>query len=167
VRKYDFEDPVTARIAGFLNEIGLDVRPRETAESTFLPGITVENGVMWVDESKLERPGDLLHEGGHLALKSPAERREIHGNMGADGGEEMGAIAWSYAALCHLQLDSQVVFHDHGCRGGAQALVDNFAAGRYIGTPILQWRGLAVEGRSAQDSTTTPYPHMIKWLRTE
>jgi hypothetical protein len=79
----------------------------------------------------------------------------VTGDVGDNGGEELGAIAWSYAAALHLQLDPGVVFHEHGYRGGSQSMLENFAAGRYIGVPMLQWRGLC----------GNEYPRMLRWLR--
>ena len=70
--------------------------------------------------------------------------------MGDDGGDELGAIAWSYAAALHLQLDPGVVFHEQGYHGGSQSILENFAAGRYIGVPMLQWRGLTLDEKSAR-----------------
>ena len=82
-------------------------------------------------------------------------RSSLNDNLGGDGGEEMGAIAWSYAAALHIGLDPAVVFHAAGYRGGSQSLLENFRAGRPIGVPILQWAGL-----NGDD-----YPRMIRWLR--
>jgi hypothetical protein len=161
----DFLDPLTARIVTFLREIGLDVQSGTTTEPTFLPGIAIIGETLLIDESLLDHPGDLLHEAGHLALKSPAERQAAHLNMGSDGGEEMGAIAWSYAAAKHLGLDPAVVFHDEGYRGSSQAIIENFAAGRYLGVPMLHCYDLAVEPRQAPTLGLPPYPHMLRWLR--
>lgn len=161
----EFLDPVTARIVAFLHQIGLEVRRGTIGEPTFLPGIAIVDGVLLVDEAQLDHPGDLLHEAGHLALKSPGERQAIHLNMGSDGGEEMGAIAWSYAAAIHLGLDPSVVFHDEGYRGSSQAIIENFGAGRYLGVPMLHYRDLAVEPRQAPALGLPPYPHMLRWLR--
>ena len=150
-----FLNPLTNRIAGFLGEIGLPVRAGEILERTFLPGIHVVRGVLVVDEARLAYPGDLLHEAGHLAVTPAARRNSIDGNTGDDGGEEMAAIAWSYAAAMHLGLSPDVVFHAAGYRGGSGSLIDNFGAGRYVGVPFLKWIGL----------TGDAYPAMTRWLR--
>lgn len=150
-----FVNPLTDRIAGFLNEIGLTVRAGEIPERTFLPGIHVARGVLVVEESRLAYPGDLLHEAGHLAVTPAALRDSIDGDAGDYGGEEMAAIAWSYAAAVYLGLSPDVVFHAAGYRGGASNLIENFGAGRYIGVPFLKWIGL----------TDDAYPAMTRWLR--
>jgi hypothetical protein len=54
-------------------------------------------------------------------------------------GDEMTSIAWSYAALRHLELDPAIIFHDDGYKGGAASIIENFGV--------------------------EPYPHMLRWLR--
>lgn len=75
------------------------------------------------------------------------------------------AIAWSYAAVLHLKLPPAVVFHPAGYDGGAQSLLDNFAAGRYLAVPMLQWIGLACDEQHAPERGAPPYPKLIRWLR--
>ena len=146
---------VVDRILEFLTTIGLEVRLEPIEAPTVLPGITVDHGALVVDEARLSYAGDLLHEAGHLAVVPAAERGELTVNVGADGGNEMAALAWSYAAARHLGLAPEVVFHDDGYRGGARTLVENFEEGRYVGVPILVWRGL---------TSTEAYPSMERWL---
>jgi hypothetical protein len=150
-----FLNPVTNQIASFLNQIGLPVCAGEIPDRTILPGIHVANGGLIVDEARLAYPGDLLHEAGHLAVAPAARRNSLEGDTGESGGEEMAAIAWSYAAAVHLGLSPNVVFHAAGYRGGSRAIIENFSAGRYIGVPFLKWIGLTGEA----------YPQMIRWLR--
>ena len=133
---------------------------------TFLPGITINAGKLIFDETKLLYPGDLLHEAGHLAVLTPEERAGVNGRLPVDGGGEMAAIAWSYAGVLSAGLAPEVLFHEHGYRDGADALLENFAAGRYIGVPLLQWMGLTIEPSKAALVGHSPYPHMIRWLRS-
>ena len=149
-------DPIAERIVAFLVSIGLPVRGSEVPGPSFLPGIAIEGGALVVDEERLLYPGDLLHEAGHLALLPRDSRSTIHGDAGDDGGFEVGAIAWSYAAAVHLGIDPAIVFHKAGYRGASQSILQSFAAGRYIGVPILQWVGL---------TTAETYPAMHTWLR--
>ena len=144
-------------IIAFLRDIGLGVREQELPDTCVLPGISIDNGALIVDRNKLLFPGDLLHEAGHLAVIPGSKRALISIDVGADGGMEMGAIAWSYAAALAIGLPAGVVFHDHGYKGGAANLLQNFSTGRYIGVPILQWRGLT-------DNAVKRYPEMLKWL---
>ena len=157
-----FADPTTQRIAAFLQEIGIEVVPAVLEGQTFLPGIAIDGGRLRVDEARLSFPGDLLHEAGHLAIRPAAERA---GELEADLGEEMAAIAWSYAALRHLELEPEVVFHAEGYRGAALGFIDNFAAGRYVAVPLLQWMGMCVEAKHAAEAGVEPYPRMVRWLR--
>lgn len=152
------------KIVAFLTELGIEVSWVEHHQKTFLPGIMVDRGAILIDESKLLYPGDLLHEAGHLAVIPAEQRNRARDNMGKNAGEEMGAIAWSYAASVHLALDPSVVFHDDGYRGWSKALVENFTNGRNIGVPILQWLGLTADKKQAKEMGVEPYPHMRKWL---
>jgi len=160
-----FARPVTHTIATFLTEIGLSVRVGEISGQTFVPGVQIDHGALLVDEAQLSYPGDILHEAGHLAVMSPDRRQRTHIDVGKKAAEEMAAIAWSYAALIHLELDPAVVFHPDGYRGGSQAIIENFSEGRYIGVPILQWLGLTVDEQRARALAVEPYPAMLKWLR--
>jgi hypothetical protein len=137
---------VIERIVEFVRGIGLEVAIEDIPHETFMPGLTVHHGTLVVDPVRLAAPGDLLHV------------------VGKRAAEEMMAIAWSYAAAVHLQLDPAVVFHDAGYRGGAQALLDNFMHGRFIAVPTLQWIGMTADEKRAPELGVPPYPHMLKWL---
>lgn len=151
------------RMVEFLEEIGLSVRRAPLPEGTFLPGIQLEPNGLVIDEARLAQPGDILHEAGHLAVLTPAERDAAGENLASGPGEEMAAIAWSYAACLHLGLDAAVVFHDHGYKGGGASLRENFTAGYYLGVPLLQWYGLTREHPDGSGSAV--YPRMGRWLR--
>ena len=160
-----FQDPVVAKIGQFLIDIGIAVRSGELSGKTFLPGLCVERGALVVDESRLTYPGDLLHEAGHLAVLSSEQRRTTGAEMGDDGGFEMAAMAWSYAAALHIGLDPALVFHPDGYRGNSQAIMENFGAGRYFGVPVLDWLEMAAGPKRAQELGVPAYPKMLKWLR--
>jgi hypothetical protein len=149
-----------AAIIGFLRGIGIPVETATLPEDGFLPAIAVRDGGLLYDPDRLQWPGDLLHEGGHIAMIDPASRRTVS-DVGNDPGDEMAAIAWSYAAARAIGIDPLIVFHDHGYRGDGRSIVENFAEGRYFGVPMLQYYGLA---RSPRDDGEQ-YPAMIKWLR--
>lgn len=156
---------VTAKLVAFIRDIGLEVQCKTIEGTTVLPGITVEDGTLLYDPAKMIFPGDLLHEAGHLAVKAPEDRRQASRDLGGDPAEEMMSIAWSYAAILHLGLPPEIVFHPSGYRGGAQSLLDNFAAGRYLAVPMLQWLGMAYDDKRAQEVGVAPYPRMVHWLR--
>jgi hypothetical protein len=156
---------LTAAIVAFLRDIGLEIQESVIDGDPVLPGIRVDRGVLLYDPARLQFPGDLLHEAGHLAVKSPADRKLAGENLGGDPAEEMMAIGWSYAAILHLQLPPEVVFHPAGYHGGSQSLLENFAAGRYLAVPMLQWLGLTHDEKNAVDVGAEPYPKMKTWLR--
>ncbi|RYF36223.1 MAG: hypothetical protein EOO25_21255 [Comamonadaceae bacterium] len=159
-----FADPLTGQLAGFVRDIGLAVGPGAVDDGAFLPGLALRDGGIVIDEARLRYPGDILHEAGHLAVVPAAARAQTGGRLEVDGGQEMGAIAWSWAAAVHLGIDPAVVFHPHGYKQGANALLENFAQGRYVGVPYLQWLGLAFEPAQAAREACPPYPFMVRWL---
>ncbi|HTU46002.1 MAG TPA: hypothetical protein VMF91_13115 [Bryobacteraceae bacterium] len=161
----EFKNREAAQIGRFLESIGIAVRAGEVPEGSILPGIRIEDGGLVVDEARLLYPGDLLHEAGHLAVLT-GECRAMQGpDAGADLGNEIGAMCWSYAAAVYLQLDPAVVFHPHGYRGASESYLENFREGRYPGVPLLQWMGLTADEKNARELGVAPYPHMMRWLR--
>lgn len=160
----EFKDSVTVKIVAFLREIGVEVRAAEISAETILPGIDVYHGAILVDESKLAYPGDLLHEAGHVAVTPSEKRKRLDGDVGKKASEEMMAIAWSYAAAVHLQLDLRVLFHSGGYKGWSESLIENFTEGRYFGVPMLQWIGLTVDEKRAEEMSVAAYPRMVRWL---
>jgi hypothetical protein len=162
-----FQNPVTATIGDFLAQIGICMRVGETPPDSFLPGVCVDRGVLVVNESQLTYCGDLLHEAGHLAVLSSEQREAAGPAMGNDGGYEMAAIAWSYAAAVHLGLDPAIVFHSGGYRGGSQTILDNFGSARYVGVPLLEWMGMTLGPERAEKLGVAPYPKMLLWLRPD
>src|SRR5947207_807743 len=126
-----FSDPLTAKLAAFVRSVGIEVHATALAASTLLPGLDIRCGAVLIDESRLQFPGDILHEAGHLAVADPRLRKEPR--LSPDGGDELATLAWSYAAARHLDLDTAVVFHAGGYKGGSSSLVANFTEGHYIG----------------------------------
>jgi hypothetical protein len=158
-----FTDPLTERLADFVRSIGIDVRATTLPGKTFLPGLEIRDGAILIDEQKLRHPGDILHEAGHLAVTDPAERHAP--TLSPNGGDELTAIAWSYAALRYLDIDPRIVFHADGYKGGAQSILENFDAGHYFGVPLLQLYGMSFEPHRAAAMGVTSYPTMQRWLR--
>lgn len=152
----------------FLHEIGIVVEFRKLSADSFLPGLFIENGKIIVDRDALKYPGDILHEAGHIAVTTPDQRPVMSNQTILDSktreSDEMMAIAWSYAATVHLNLDPYIVFHDEGYKGGGSSIVENFQAGHFFGTPMLQWCGMTVEPRHAR-SNDHVYPKMKSWIR--
>lgn len=163
-----FDHPITRKIADFLLEIGLDVRPRRISGESFLSGILIENGKLFVDEDRLTFPGDLLHEAGHLAVAPGEIRCKLSDEVELPGFNidslEAGAIAWSYAAAHHLGLGPEIVFHEGGYKGKSGNLLLNYSVGVYVGANILEDAGMAISPQNA-GVPGTAYPAMIRWLR--
>ncbi|MGB0723093.1 MAG: hypothetical protein ACPGU7_11940 [Gammaproteobacteria bacterium] len=158
-------DPHTRRITDFLRQIGLTIRFEPIPVRTFLPGILIHDGGLTVDVTALRHPGDLLHEAGHLAVVPQRERCALGGYVGKNPADEMAAIAWSWAALRHLGLEPEVVFHPEGYRGASASLINAFAQDMGPGTPLLEWYGLTSAGMPTSDPAMPLFPTMSRWLR--
>ncbi len=157
-------DSDTQTIINFLERIGIAVVLGTVAGDTALPAMTVRNGALLVDLARLAWPGDLLHEAGHIAVTDPALRATLS-DVSSDPGEEMAAIAWSYAAAIAIGIDPKLVFHEHGYRGGGGWLADNFNQGHYVGVPMLEYFGMAARKADADATGVATFPHMLRWLR--
>lgn len=158
-----FSDPLVIELVTFVRSIGIEVHACAIDWASRFPGLDIREGAVLVDESQLIHPGNILHEAGHIAVHDPARRS--HPKFSPSKGEELSALAWSYAAAVHLGLSAEVVFYPGSYAGWAPALIENFSEGRYIGVPLLQRYGMAVEPRLATERGVEPYPHMLRWLR--
>lgn len=164
-----FTNPLTRKFADFLHEIGLKISPRNLEGETFLRGILIENGELFVDELRLEFVGDILHEAGHLAT-APAEFRprlsdtvELPDfNMDS---LETAAMLWSYAAAIHLKIDPRIVFHPHGYKGSSEGILFNYSLGMFLGIQVLEESEMAFGQNLAAQKNVEPFPEMQKWLR--
>ena len=150
---------ITAKIVNFLNEIDIPVSHGDVPDDTFLPGILVKGASLVIDQEKLKHPGDLLHEAGHIAVMTKEEREKLYNDVSKNPGDEMATIAWSWAALKHLKLSPNVVFHPNGYKGDSEWLIDVFENYGGLGVPLLQWMGMTYqEGANS-------FPKMHRWLR--
>ena len=153
----------------FLHQIGISTRNDKLPADCFLPGLTIEAGVIIVDRDALIYPGDILHEAGHIAIIPSPERQTLNveaiAKRPSREAEEMMAIAWSYSACVYIGLDPSFVFHDDGYKGGGSYIKDAFLAKQYFGLPMLQWVGMTTDEKNARVLHVEPFPHMIKWLR--
>jgi len=165
----EFSSEVVTKIITFLREIGIRVTAGAVPDETFLPGIEVDKGGLIVDETKLKYPGDLLHEAGHLAVTSSADREKMSGEVKTLEGEppviEVEAILWSYAACLYLHIDPRVVFHEHGYHGRSESLLQNFEFGVFLGVSHLEAVGMTLSPADAALHECEPFPAMQKWMR--
>jgi hypothetical protein len=142
-------------IAAFLREIGIPVGSADLPRS-FLPGVAIERGTLLVDEARLEYPGDMLHEAGHLAVAPPEQRNRLGGDIDDVPGIEWAVIPWSYAAALEIGIEPRIVFHGGGYRGHSPGLLRNFELGVPVGLHLLVEAGM---------TTAERYPRMLCWLR--
>lgn len=157
------------KITAFLEEIGINTIEKELPNDTFLPGLALSNEGILIDYSKLLYPGDILHEAGHLAVTTAADRKKIGTDeMPEDWptqGDEISAMLWSFAAAHHLGIPLDIVFHQNGYKGSSEWLIDSFKVNNFIGLPLLEWFGLTLSQEKAQALNEKPFPNMTKWLR--
>lgn len=158
-----FQTPLVMELVTFVRSIGIEVQACPINWKTQFPGLEIRAGAVLVDENQLLHPGNILHEAGHIAVHDPAKRPQL--KFRPTPGEELGAMAWSYAATVHLGHNSELVFYPGSYHGWATSLVENFAEGRYLGVPLLQRYGMAIEQRFASERGLKPYPHMLRWVR--
>ena len=158
------EEEALALIAGFLLRIGIPLSADTLHGEQFLPGIAIRDGGLVYDPVKLQWPGDLLHEAGHIAVTDPALRPGLC-EPSDDPGEEMAAIAWSWAAAMEIGLAPAILFHEGGYRGASAAFIDNFSNGRDVGVPMLAAWDMTTEIHRARKFGGIPYPTMRRWLR--
>ncbi len=157
-------------IVDFLRRIGLNVELCELPDGSFLPGARIRHGGLQVDLAKLQWPGDLLHEAGHLAVVPTAVRATLDDALqdmpAVQHGGEIEATAWAWAALRHLGLASSVLFHDGGYHGHSAGLRMNFELGVYLGASGLASAGMAyLAGHADTPAGAAVYPQMRVWLR--
>jgi hypothetical protein len=156
-------------IRGFVESLGLSVQPCTLSDDTFLPGLELTANGIWFDAQRLRYPGDLLHEAGHLAVTTAAQRAAI----GTDQlqqpfppkGDEIATLLWTYAAARHIGLPLPVLFHPHGYKSDGDWLIEQFESGNHIGLPLLEWMGLTLSPARAAATQQQPFPHMLQWLR--
>ncbi|WP_423604951.1 hypothetical protein [Sphingomonas sp. MS122] len=160
-----FTDPLVARIVTFLERIGIPVIVDQVPEDALLTGATVRRGALVFDPEMLAWPGDLLHEAGHIAVTDPAVRA-AQDDVSPDPGEELAAMAWSYAAAVAIGIDPQIVFHDGGYLGGGGNYLESYCnGGTGIGVPMLQYYGMSAEPHQAEALGRASFPSMTRWLR--
>lgn len=162
------EHPYLQKCIDFIESIGIKVTEKQLNESTFLPGLVLGANTIYIDYNKLKYPGDILHEAGHIAVSTLEERESIGTTKIPDSwptpGDEIATILWSYAALKHLDLPAEFVFHPDGYKDQSDWFIDNFTNGNYIGLPLLQWYGMT--GNNQQVSEGLPaFPIMQHWIR--
>ena len=150
-------------LLAFFKQIELPYQLASLSDASFLPGLQIQSGCVLIDPEKLSYPGDCLHEAGHIAVTASANRAELQADVRQSGqgpAEEMAAIAWSWAALLHLNLPPEFLFHPDGYKGGSESYIEAFSTGSGFGHPMLSWYGMCKPA-----GTEAGYPLMNLWLR--
>lgn len=156
------ESQLLQKVIAFVRSVGIGVEERSMFRETLVPGIDIVRGGLVVEESRLCKPADLLHEAAHIALTQPLARAALDGTIDSSPTEEVAAIGWTWAAAVHLGIDPAEVFHDEVISGNGPWLRETFVGEMYLGVPMLEYWGLAA--RKGQEAK--PYPHMVAWVRT-
>ena len=145
-------------VLSFLSEIGITVKTTHLQEKTFLAGFKIDGSTLLIDPSANKfHAGDILHEAAHIALTDPRKRLNLNSKNLTDPAEEMAAHAWCWAAIQHLNLEPQWVFHSDYQADG-DWLIDVFNNGGLLGQPLLEFWGLT--GHSDRN-----WPQMVSWMR--
>jgi hypothetical protein len=157
-------------ILAFLAEVGIDVRETALEGTTFLPGIAIRDGALLFDRQRLQWPGDLLHEAGHLAVLPAALRPQAQDDLQeedlqAEHAGELEALAWAYAAAARIGIPIDVVVHEGGYKGQAASLLLMYSVGIHPGLRGLCETGMTHAPGFISREGSPPYPHMLKWLR--
>ena len=79
------EPQLLARIVNFLNSIHISVVEKSLPTDTFLPGLRIEGGTIFMDLEQLKYPGDLLHE-------AVGTKRTLNGSL----NNSVVKIIWAY-----------------------------------------------------------------------
>ncbi len=164
-----YDEDMLTYLIDFVKEIGITVIEETLDDTCFLPGLKIQENSIRIDKTRLKYPGDILHEAGHLAVTDKSLRPLI-GTPEMDlnwpsASDEIISILWSYAAICHLDIKPEVVFHPDGYKNDSAWLISQFENENYIGLPLLEWMGFFKNDPNDQGSNTHTFPKMAKWLR--
>ena len=147
--------PLVEMIVDFLRSVEIPCAYGRV-EASVVPGVSIAAGGLAIDIERLEHPGDLLHEAGHLAMVPPERRPTIEqADLEANQGDEIGAELWSFLAATALGLPPELVFHDDGYQGSGAWFVETYRSGVLVGQPLLEWMGI-LDTNGA----------VVSWLRT-
>jgi hypothetical protein len=148
-------------LCNFITAIGIDVIEGNVSNTTFLTGLEIKEGQLIFDRKHLLHPGDLLHEAGHIAVTSPAERKSLNGNViiasPEKEGEELAVMLWTYAACIEMNFPPALIFHEQGYKGESEWILTSYKNKNYIGLPLLEWMGM---------TSASNFPVMDRWLRS-
>jgi hypothetical protein len=175
-------------IVDFLRGIGLAVEVGPFGPEGFLPGVAIERGVLHVDPDHLHVSGDLLHEAGHIATVPSRLRHRLGTNIETSLRDavdedpdplartallhtEVMAVAWSFAAMCRLDLPPETIFFAGGYRMDREQqarFLSLMESGNNFGIARLADAGMTGPcGIMAMlhANGLPPFPAMTRWLQ--
>jgi hypothetical protein len=171
------------KAAAFLEKIGLKVSI-VNGVTGFLPGIFIKEGEILVSAEDDDLAGDMLHEGGHLAVTPSIFRDKITGDIESVGSiydqilaedrdhddalirailqsGEGEAIAWSFAAARAAGVDTRLPFW-HFAGNDGEEVHSMLAAGCHCGIHGLAAAGMTEIPRLRRQHA---FPEMKRWLQ--
>ena len=183
----------TMQVIESLRGLGVPIELSEAPrEGTFISGVWIDRGVLYVHLDSLVAPGDLFHEAGHLAIVPPAFRQYITpGNLEESefwtkmsefmqlGGlgrypecpvaralmqcSETEAMAWSYAAAVEIGYPPLKVFFFDDVELEEQPYEGD---GEAITMAFSMKSHFGVNGmHHAKMCNMREYPKMLKWMQ--
>ncbi len=156
-------------ILAFIAGIGLPIVEAALPDDTFLPGIALRAGGLYVDPEKLLWPGDLLHEAGHLAVLPAVVRVTANDDLvdatDIEHAGEIEAMAWAYAAAMAIGLPLNALIHEGGYKGRSLEVLSMYGYGIYPGLRGLCETGMTSSSGFVAEPGAVQYPRMLKWLR--
>ena len=67
-----------------------------------------------------------------------------------------------------MNIEPEDIFHGTAYKTGDSSTIITAARnGQYIGFPLLQTWGMAYDERNARLRGVDPFPHMVRWIRSE
>lgn len=157
-------------ILDFLAGIGIPVVETTLPPDSFLPGIVIRDGGLQVDPDRLQWPGDLLHEAGHLAVLPPDLRARASDDLADEQhvphAGETEAMAWAWAAVHAIGLPPEVLMHEGGYHGQSAAVLQMYAFGIVPGLRGLCEAGMTAARGFSAEPLDVQYPQMRRWLRS-
>lgn len=154
----ELESIIPEKVITFAAGLGITVKQGTIKEKTFLPGFRISGTTLTVEPSVQGfQPGDVLHESAHICLCRPNKRETLSPRDLYVPAEEIACHPWCWAALTHLELEPQWVFHSD-YKAGGDWLIDVFSKGQILGQPLLQYWGLT-------NRDGVEWPNMASWIR--
>jgi hypothetical protein len=173
-----------AKVVSFCQHVGITLQLVSEERESFLPGVWIEDGIVYCNPANLTCIGDLLHERGHFAVAPASYRGNLNGFlefgpdyppiMLPDGTEnpeyrkwidgcEQATIAWSYAAAVEIGFDPYAAFdqgpnqfEDLAFDGEWLSIAKSLAMHSHPGLECLINTGM---------TTRHKWPQMNKWLQ--